>query len=420
MSEEAGFEPHPEAHLKTVSSRTGNESRQRFWFSLVAINSLAVTYYFNYLFFYMSDHFGFGNRENLLLTVMHGAIYAICAWNSGRFAHRFGYLFSLRLGFFGMLGVTVLAGITPHVFGYSPAALVAQCALLAVWTCSICLTWPTLQALLTHDQPAASMPHTAGLYNVVWASTSALGYCTGGALMHTFGGEALFWVAAGLHLFELLMLSRTKELPSPTQSTGSIAPELLEHRRPIARTPTFLHLAWLANPFAYIAINGLLPVIPTLAARLGLNSAAAGAICSVWFWVRLAAFVWFWQWPGWHYRFRWLLAAFIALGAGFTAILMSPSIWMLIVSQVVFGLAVGLIYYSSLFYSMDRGESKGTRGGFHEAAIGVGVCSGPAVGASALLMVPDHPQAGMWAISTVLFLGLIPFLLIRLKGFKSP
>ena len=64
---------------------------------------------------------------------------------------------------------------------------------------------------------------------------------------------------------------------------------------------------------------------------------------------------------------------------------------MLIVAQVIFGLAVGLIYYSSLFYSMDVGESKGKRGGIHEAAIGVGVFTGPAVGVTALHLFPGHP-----------------------------
>jgi len=74
---------------------------------------------------------------------------------------------------------------------------------------------------------------------------------------------------------------------------------------------------------------------------------------------------------------------------------------------------VGLIYYSSLFYSMDGGASKGKSGGIHEAAIGVGIFGGPAVGSSALYFLPHVHNAGILAISTVLALGLIPFLWIR-------
>src|SRR5271170_4976294 len=68
---------------------------RRLWFFIEAINSLAATYFFNYIFFYMRDHYGFGNRLNLLLTVLYGGVYTLSAWNAGRFAQRFGYLFSL-------------------------------------------------------------------------------------------------------------------------------------------------------------------------------------------------------------------------------------------------------------------------------------------------------------------------------------
>jgi predicted MFS family arabinose efflux permease len=73
---------------------------------------------------------------------------------------------------------------------------------------------------------------------------------------------------------------------------------------------------------------------------------------------------------------------------------------------VLFGLAVGLIYYSSLFYSMDVGETKGEHGGFHEAAIGVGICVGPGVGAASLRFFPTQPNLNVWAVCGLLALGL--------------
>ncbi len=47
-----------------------------------------------------------------------------------------------------------------------------------------------------------------------------------------------------------------------------------------------------------------------------------------------------------------------------------------VVAQIAFGISVGLIYYSSLFYSMDVGETKGEHGGLHEAMIGAAPASG--------------------------------------------
>ena len=69
-------------------------------------------------------------------------------------------------------------------------------------------------------------------------------------------------------------------------------------------------MAWLANPFAYIAINTFIPMLPTLAAHFHLTPMFAGFACSLWGFVRLGTFIALWLWTDWHYRFRWLVTAF--------------------------------------------------------------------------------------------------------------
>jgi len=59
------------------------------YFTLAGMNTLATSYYFNYLFFYLRDHFGFGNRQNLWVTALSGFIYIFAAWQCGKFAARF-------------------------------------------------------------------------------------------------------------------------------------------------------------------------------------------------------------------------------------------------------------------------------------------------------------------------------------------
>ncbi|HWY75293.1 MAG TPA: MFS transporter [Verrucomicrobiae bacterium] len=416
---------HSELSASPSSAGPATPARgmRKIYFVLEAINATATAYYFNYLFFYMRDHFGFGNRNNLMLTATHGCIYTITAWNAGRFALRHGYHFSLRLGFCGMVIALSTGAMVPRMFGYSRAGLVGEVCCLVLWTVSMCLTWPTLQALLSLGQAPTEMPHAAGMYNVVWATGAAFANLTGGALYQHFGGETLFWLPAAMHVAQLALMLRLSGAapglaPANTSASAASPVETIPplNPRPIAKARTFLYLAWLANPFAYMAINGVLPVMPKLAANLGLDAAQAGLAGSVWFWARLGAFVWFYLWSGWHYRFRWLLAAFIALACSFTLTLLSPNVWILVAAELVFGLAVGLIYYSSLFYSMDVGESTSKRGGFHEAAIGLGVCTGPAIGVIALYILPEVPNAGIWAISTALLLGLVPFTIIKKRG----
>jgi len=74
-----------------------------------------------------------------------------------------------------------------------------------------------------------------------------------------------------------------------------------------------------------------------------------------------------------------------------------------------------LIYYSSLFYSMDAGEAKGEHGGIHEAAIGLGNMSGPLIGALALQLWPARLESGAVAVSLLLVGGWLALLRLRLR-----
>jgi MFS family permease len=257
-----------------------------------------------------------------------------------------------------------------------------------------------------------------GIYNVVWAGAAAVAYSIGGWLWEQFGRPGLFGIPIGIFLVQLTLTvwleraaARLPKVAPPAEPVHQPEAAALRQSLPPKR---FLQMAWLANPFAYVAINTVGAIIPQLAERFQLSATQSGMFCSLWFYVRLVAFVVLWQWTGWHYRFRWLLGAFLALIAGFAALLLAPQFWIVIVAQVIFGLATGLIYYSSLFYSMDVGEAKGEHGGLHEAAIGAGVCGGPLLGAVAFSVLPAVPHAGAYAVTGLLGIGLAALLRLRL------
>src|SRR5258708_39310929 len=68
-------------------------------FTLEGLNSFATVLYFNYLYFFMRDRFGFDNKHNLALAAFLGFIYIFAAWQAGKFAQRRGYFFSLKICF---------------------------------------------------------------------------------------------------------------------------------------------------------------------------------------------------------------------------------------------------------------------------------------------------------------------------------
>jgi len=400
------------------------------YFILEGLNSFAVVYFFYYLYFYMQKVYGFGNKANLALAAMNGATYALTAWYGGKFAQRFGYFTALKLGF----GVMALALALGWILGSVPGEIFV----MVLMVIGMSFTWPTLEALVSENEPASGLQHMVGVYNVVWATTAAVGNFFGGAILDNLGLRSLFYVPLAILLAQLALTFWLERLAGPpllsrndrgdgqharsvqmfeekALVSNPVATDLLVvpavEKATMERTATakgrrFLSMAWLANPFAYIGINTLIAVVPGVAHRLELSTMMAGFCCSAWCFARLVSFAVLWKWNGWHYRFRWLLLAYLALTGSFVTILLVPNLMVLVLAQVLFGAAVGLLYYSSLFYSMDLSDTKGEHGGLHEAAIGLGNFAGPAVGAAALQFLPQFPHSGALAVTVLLLFGL--------------
>jgi predicted MFS family arabinose efflux permease len=366
-------------------------------YTLEGMNSFATVIFFSYLYFFFRDQFGFSDRQNLALAALIGLIYTFASWQAGRFAHRCGYFTALKTGF-GIMAAGLAVGSQLHSI---PGLILAA----GVVNIGMCFIWPTLEALVSEGAVAA---RAVGFYNITWAATNAVAYFIGGTLIEKLGYRSIFYLPLGFVCVQFLLVFGIEKMHAAAfgleMDKSSVPPET--NRPPPARAKSFLRMAWLANPFAYVAINTLIAVMPGLAAKFHLSPMLAGFTCSLWCFVRLGVFVLLWQWTAWHYRFRWLVSAFGLLVVSFTAILVTPNLALLLMAQIFFGAAIGLIYYSSLFYSMDASDTKSEHGGIHEAAIGVGNCVGPGLGAAALQFLPQYANSGAVAVSVLLLCGL--------------
>jgi MFS family permease len=385
-------------------------------FVLEGINSFATTLYFYYIYFFTERQFGFTRMQNLLLAAGIGLTYGIASIVGGKFAQRRGYFAALQTGY-AIMAVSIGAGAFV-------GALSLHLLIMFVGACGMALTWPALEALVSEGVSRRELQRNVGIYNLVWGGLGAVAYFCGGALYKAAGFGAMFIVPAIIHLLQLvaciaLQRSLTNEPVAPPQAAPS---ELgreehdYEGRRLPVSPRTFLRMAWLANPFAYLAINTVIAVVPSLAGELHLSVGQAGVFCSVWLFVRTGSFLLLWIWPGWHYRFRWLAGAFLLMMASFVTVLVANDLWMVVAAQIGLGFALGLIYYSSLYYSMDVGDSKGEHGGFHEAMIGAGSCAGPAIGAAGAYFFPEAPDASTWTPAGLLVVGLVGLMWLRWRG----
>jgi predicted MFS family arabinose efflux permease len=286
---------------------------------------------------------------------------------------------------------------------------------IAVFSVVLLFIWPALEALTTEHEPPARVPHVIGWYNVMWSSAAAFAYFTGGTLYGWAGVGAVFWAPAAIFLVGLIVTRWLAGLAARAVPPGPMTrDDLRESEAAVVATSvppqTFLRLGWLANPFSFVAVFTLIALMPGLAAKFGLTAGQVGLFCSVWLFGRMASFIWLWHWTGWHYKFRWLVGGYLLLLGSFVVILLAPMLAVVMVAQVGFGVACGLLYYSSLFYSMDVGEARAELGGLHEAALGVGIFAGPAVGALSSHLYPDRPHASAVAVSGLLAVGFAALL----------
>ncbi len=370
-------------------------------FALEGVHSFAVGFFFQYFYFLSKEVHGFTETQNLYLAACGGFTYMTSSLIGGKFGERFGYHNSILFGFIAMCLATTS--------GLLRDSHINHLAAFFLNSLSMGFTWASLEALATEKEPRHRLPTMVGIYNIVWAGTGALGYFVGGAIINKIGYPAIFMVPACIHATQAIvcvLLRRqlrlnalvTKEADSPPLELDSFP------TRPVWKFRVFLNLSRLSNPFGFIAITAAVPRIPEIAEAFNLSTTMAGVFCSTWQFARAIAFLILWQWEGWHYKARWLFGSFAALIVSFIFMMIPINLGVLFTAQIVFGFALGLIYYSSLYYSMDAGDNKGEHGGIHEAAIGAGACSGPLIGALALTFFPGFDNAAAWAVF-ILMLG---------------
>ena len=375
-------------------------------FTLEGLNAVPLAVYFMYMFFFMQERYGFGDMENLLFGGFGGFIYMTFSALGGRVAPRFGFLNTITVSFALMTVVFPCGLIAESMWG--------QIGIHTVAVAGMAFVWAPLESLAVQGERKNRVQKMVGIYNLVWSGMAALGFFLGGAIVDRFGFEAMFLIPAGVHFTQLLIvlwLRRVERRDFGHAHSGSrtVADEDVSRLHDETDAPfaaTFLKMAWIANPFAFVASNTAVPSIPELAKDFDLTKTGAGFLISIWMFARFVGFTGCWLWNGWHYRLGWLCGAFVAMIVSFVVILTVPMLSALIAAQVVFGLSIGMIYYSSLYYSMHVGDNHGEQGGVHEAAIGAGNCVGPWIGAAALFLLPGQPNAAVWTVAIVLLAGL--------------
>ncbi len=347
-------------------------------FALTFLESIAATLIQRGLYFYTHEQLGFGQNENLWLAFGFGAVYVVGAYVSHGATQRFGERRFLLACVLGLLALHV----TMALFA-GPLALV-----LAVLGTSVIqgLKWPIVESYVSAGLPPKRLLKVLGRYNVTWAIAGFAAIGGTGLILGTGMPTLFFWFPALLNLIGVAIVLTLPRSPAHLEHGHPERPAQgeLEHLRALLGSARWSMIG------SYALLYVLAPLMPSLLERLGLSVEQAAPVASVLDAVRVVAFGLFGAWGAWHGRRLPMWVTLVALPIGFLLILLGDSLPLLILGELIFGLAAGFAYTAALYYALLSENASVDAGGAHESLIGIGIGLGPLSGLAGQLLVGER------------------------------
>jgi MFS family permease len=409
----------PEHFVSQTTERTpidfesgSSEPRGRLplLYCMESMGSVGATVMMVVIFFYMQKNFHWTAFQNLLLAAGEGVVYVIGALSTDFLSRIIGRRKLLRVLNVGMVILGVLGWMLPLQMVVTVMAL--------AYTLLSATQWPALESLVSANANAKALSHRLAIYNLTWSGTNATTAALGGFIIAHRSSD-IFLITAMAHVVALVVSFGSPlrwNFPKGRQVAAHAAPEVeLVKMRTLA-----MQLSRVALPATYAAIYALNAMMPTLPVIKAFAPSMRTVIASVWMITRFFIFVVLGATVWWHTRPRALLIAIVAMAVAFLAITVRPSAMLpsltlsmttdvnvMIIAQLVLGVAMGLIYCGSLYFGMVLSEGSTEHGGYHEALIGAGSILGPGIGALTQYAYGGSQSAATAGVAVVLGLSIL-------------
>jgi MFS family permease len=261
--------------------------------------------------------------------------------------------------------------------------VVAVASLLAWWTRSLpvllalqvlmglgkSLYWPAVEATLADVTDAATRLPAISRLNVAWSTGKTLGFAAGGVLLARLGFHAVYLTGAAAVIMAFLLLPRrvggaqTGEDRAPGDEALDMTP---------AEATRWRHLGWVANTAAYGALGILTHHLPQWFAARGWPADRYGWYLALILASQTVVFLLIAgrRRVGWTRTRLWtpqLLGA-----AAVAAVPLLGGFGGVLATAPVFGLACGVCYTASIYFSLAVPTARGQHAGIHEALVGAG------------------------------------------------
>ncbi len=356
--------------------------------ALTFLGSLGTGIFWNGLAFIAKHGYEFSEARNLLLFAVNGTIYAAGAFFAGRviawIRRRLPWACSTRQMLGAILAVQGVACLGPITFEGQWVLWVASGGVSAL----AATTWAIVESYMTAGRHGQAMRRSIGWFNLAWTGAVAASMFLMAPLTE-FHAE---WVIGGMAfvyavcLVFLVWFSPNPPVHDVEAAAASITPEYR----------WLLHSARILLPVSYVLNAAMSPILPYRFAELGLSVAWETPVTGTWMVIRVLTLAVMWRANFWHGRWGTLLFGGATMTLGFAVVVTGPNIETMLAGFSLFGVGLGVVYYTALYYAMAVGHAEIDAGGTHEALIGVGYTVGPCAGLVGLAL-----GSGAWIVGTV-------------------
>jgi Major Facilitator Superfamily len=344
-------------------------------FLLTFAESVAGTLLQRGVYFYTHEHLGFTERHNLWVAFGFGVTYTAGAAVSHALSKRYPERTVLLGCMFALLGIHALLALFPAAWVLVSGVLVSAAVQGA--------KWPVVESYVSAGRPPRELLALLGRFNVTWATAGFVAVGITGAIVGNRAPSLFFWLPAALNVVAIACAWRFPARPRHVEHGHPSRPA----ERELVELRSLLGSARWSMMASYSLLYVLAPLMPSVLAQLALPLALATPVNSLLDATRVLTFGALGALGGWHGKRAplWLVTA--ALPAGFALILLGGSLPLLLLGEVLFGVAAGFAYTSSLYYALVAENASVDAGGAHEALIGLGIALGPLSGLAGQLLV---------------------------------
>jgi len=233
------------------------------------------------------------------------------------------------------------------------------------------LFWPSVEAELAAEADSHQLRRRVGRFNISWSLGDIAGALVAGVGLELnpklpFALCAATGVVISIFTSRLLVSEQTADSRARHQQTvnGHAVPG--NHR-------TFWKMALFANLFSAGFISIIRRLFPDMAVEaLHYSGLQWGFLVMVVALARTTVFIIMERYHGWIYRPKRFFLMQLLFPAGFLLILTAQSYWVFVLAFACIGSACGMVYFSSLYYSVHGAGSQAQQAGVHESVLGLG------------------------------------------------